>query len=60
MEPCNEAYMEPCNEAYMASQQVTYMTRLDRYIFGICVLMSIDIVLELVLAHLAVSVMPDR
>ncbi len=44
----------------MASQQVTYMTRLDRFIFGICVLMSIDIVLELVLAHLAVSVMPDR
>lgn len=36
------------------------MTRIDKFIFAISLLMSLDIVLELTLAHLAVSVMPDR
>ena len=40
--------------------QVSYLTRLDKFIFATSLLMSLDIVLELVIAHLAVSVMPDR
>ena len=40
--------------------QVPYLTRLDKFIFITSLLMSLDIVLELVIAHLAVSVIPDR
>jgi len=47
-------YLSACPPA-----QVPYLTRLDKFIFITSLLMSLDIVLELVIAHLAV-VIPDR
>ncbi len=41
------------------TMQVTYMSRIDKFIIAASCLMSFDIVFELVIAHLALSVFPD-